>query len=485
MAAGDTARLYHELTSYTPEREWTTPIDDPRVRQDFVPNDFERWPAPCKAYPPGLPVVELPRRWPAVAAPATRVLAGRHTAAPAALDLPRLARLLHLSAGVVRVAERTDRPTLLLRAAGSAGGRFPLEVYVSARDVDGLPDGVHWYDPVGHALLQVGPSAAGDATALVVTGVPWRTGWRYAERGFRHIYWDAGTMLSQALALAESAGLAPRLWTIFPDAELSRLVGADGVHEFPVALVGLGPGEPAIRPQAEAATGAVDAAPLEFPLVTLAQHAGDGDVLGDPWPAGAALEAEPPPSPDLEAVILQRGSTRLMDPAATVSRAVFEFAPAAALRGIDVPHFIAVHGVEGLAPGLYRWPDLDRPLRREPLREELLAVCWDQDLGRDAAFVVIAAVDAGRLDDRGYREAQLGAGLVEGRLHLAAYALGIGASGMTFLDSRIEGLLREPLAGLLFTCVGVPRYRNKGGGRPGEPASVVIPAAGLTPPAES
>ena len=71
-------------------------------------------------------------------------------------------------------------------------------------------------------------------------------------------------------------------------------------------------------------------------------------------------------------MILQRGSTRLMDPAATVSRAVFEFAPAAALRGIDVPHFIAVHGVEGLAPGLYRWPDLDRPLRREPLREELL-----------------------------------------------------------------------------------------------------------------
>ena len=83
MAAGDTARLYHELTSYTPEREWTAPIDDPRVRQDFVPNDFERWPAPCKAYPPGLPAVELPRRWPAVAAPATRVLAGRHTAAPA------------------------------------------------------------------------------------------------------------------------------------------------------------------------------------------------------------------------------------------------------------------------------------------------------------------------------------------------------------------------------------------------------------------
>jgi SagB-type dehydrogenase family enzyme len=483
MALGDTARLYHDLTSYAPEREWTTPLDDRLLLKDFVPNDLATWPAPCKAYPPGLPVVELPRSWPAVPAPATAVLAGRQAAAPRVLDVPALARLLYLSAGVVRVVERADRPTLLLRAAGSAGGRFPLEVYVSARGVEDLADGVHWYDPVGHALVQVGPAAAGDATTLVVTGVPWRTGWRYAERGFRHIYWDAGTMLSQTLALADSAGLRARLWTRFPDAALSRLVGADGVHEFPVALVALGEGggEPAIRPRGDAAAGAVDAAPVEFPLVTRAQHAGDGDALGDPWPAGAALAGEPPASRDLDDVILQRGSTRTMDATATVARELLDFSLAASLRGTRLPHFVAVHAVAGMAPGLYRWPDLDRPLRREPLREELLRVCWDQDLGRDAAFVVMAAVDADQLDDAGYREAQLDAGLVEGRLHLAAYALGIGASGMTFVDSLIAGLLGEPLAALLFTCVGVPTYRNKGGGRPGAPASVVVPEAGLTP----
>jgi hypothetical protein len=481
MAPGDTARLYHRLTSYGPEREWTTPVDDPRVLQDFVPNDLERWPAPCKAYPDGLPVVELPRVWPPVEAPATAVLAGRRAVSPADLDVPGLARLLHLSAGVVRVAERPGR-RILFRAAGSAGGRFPLELYVSARGVGGLPDGVHWYDPVGHALLQVAPPAGGEATTLVVTGVPWRTGWRYAERGLRHIYWDAGTMLAQTLALADSAGLGARLWTRFPDAELSRLVGAEGVHEFPVALVGLGDGMPAIQPSGEAARGAVDAAPVEFPLITRTQHAGDDHVLGDPWPASAALEGEPPESAALDDVILRRGSTRLMDPAATVSREVFDFSLATSLRGTSLPHFVAVHAVEGLDPGLYRWPDLDRPLRREPLRQKLLRVCWDQDLGRDAAFVVMAAVDVDRLDDRGYREAQLGAGLVEGRLHLAAYALGIGASGMTFLDSEIAGLLGEPLAGLLFTCVGVPAYRSKSGGRPGRPAPVVVPLPGLTPP---
>jgi nitroreductase len=482
MADGDTARLYHRLSSFGPEKDFPkTPADHPLVLQDFLANDLDRWPAPCKAYPDGLPMVELPRDWPAIETPATAVLAGRPAAAQAPLDLPTLARLLHLSAGIVRVWKRKDRPILLFRAAGSAGGRFPLELYLSARGVDGLADGVHWFDPINHVLIQVGPAAEGEITTLVVTGIPWRTGWRYAERGFRHIYWDAGTMLAQTLALADSAGLSPRLRSRFPDADVSRLVGADGVHEFPVALVSLGAGRPAIQPQGGAAYGVVDAAPVEFPLVTLTQHSGDTDELGDPWPAGAPLEGEPPASRDLDAVILQRGSTRLMDRTATVARDVFEFSLAASLRGTRVPHFIAVHGVEGVESGLYRWPDLDHPMRREPLREKLLRVCWDMDLGRDAAFVVMAAIDIATLDDHGYREAQLDAGVVEGRLHLAAYALGIGASGMTFLDSEIEWLLGQPLAGLLFTCVGVPAYRNRAGGWPGRPVSIVVPIAGETP----
>ena len=29
-----------------------------------------------------------------------------------------------------------------------------------------------------------------------------------------------------------------------------------------------------------------------------------------------------------------------------------------ALRGIDLPHWVAVHGVDDVAPGIYRWPDL-------------------------------------------------------------------------------------------------------------------------------
>jgi hypothetical protein len=247
----------------------------------------------------------------------------------------------------------------------------------------------------------------------------------------------------------------------FPDQSLARLVGADGVHEFPLALLALGAGEPAIRSGGTATPGAVADDPLEFPLVTLAQRAGDDVDMGEPWPARPAVPGQPPPSADLDAVIVGNKSTRVFDPNAVIHRDEFEWCVRSALRGTTLPTFIAVHAVEGLEPGIYRWPDMTSPRRARNLRDEMFRVCLDQELGRDAAFVVLSAVDLASLDDRGYRDAQLAAGLVDGRLHLAAYALGFGASGMTFFDSEIPGLLGEPLAGLLITCLGRRLARPK------------------------
>ena len=457
------AGLLHRLTSYSPDRDWDLPADDPRVRHDLTPNDPDTLPPPMKGY--DLPRLALPRDLPDPGVPATAALAGADVPAQP-LDAAQLGRILFLGAGVVRVVERNGR-RMLFRASGSAGGRFPLEVYASTRGVAGVPDGVHWYDGAEHALVQVGPPADGDVTTLVVTGVPWRTGWRYAERGWRHVHWDAGTLLAQLWAAAASAGLEPRLRSLFPDAAVRALVGADGVHEQPVALLSLGDGAPAIGSTGPAATG--DLPPVELPLCTAAQRAGERDVLGEPWPAGTPL-TDVPPSESLDEVVRRRGSQRLMDRSRTLPRSVLEWCMAAAVRGIDVPHWVAVHGVDDVAPGIYRWPDLSRPLQEGDLRAELERVCLDQTLAADAAFVVIGATGAD-LDDRTYREAQLAAGVVEGRLHLAAYALGASASGMTFLDSEVPALVGEPadLVTLLFTCVGVPEYPGRPGGGPGAP----------------
>ena len=473
------SQILHRVTSYSPGREWDEAPDDPRAVRGFEPNDLARLPWFFKRYPEELPRLPLPRDLPSTNASAVAVLAGSADVAPAELDLPQLSRLLHLAAGVVRTTER-PYGTWYFRAAGSAGGRFPLELYVAVPDGTALPAGVHWYDPREHALVQVGPPPAAGATAVVVTGVPWRTGWRYRERGFRHVYWDAGTMLSQLLAAAESAGLTQRLFTRFPDGAASALVGADGAHEWPVAVVALGSGAPALEASAPGAAGSVDAEPVEFPLATAAQHAGDGDALGEPWAAGAPSEVSVESDEPVEAVVLARSSQRRMDPGRGLSRELLRTALAAALRGVGIPHFVVVHDVDGLAPGVYRWPDLAEPVRRGRLREELYRIALEQGLARDAAFVVVGAADVGALDDRSYRDAQLAAGLVEGRLHLLAYALGASASGMTFVDSEVPALLGEPLDSLLFTCVGVPEYPPARGGPPGAPTEIrqVTPRVG-------
>ena len=458
----------HRLTSYEPSRDWDQPVDDPRVLQDLVTNDVERLPWFYKRYEGSLPRVELPRELPSTTAPAVAVLAGTADVAPAEPDLVQLSRLLHLSAGVVRTVER-PYATWLFRAAGSAGARFPLELYVAVPEGGVLPAGVHWYHPEDHALVQIGPPPRSGAPAIVVTGIPWRTGWRYRERGYRHTYWDAGTMLSQLLAAAASAGQTASLYSRFRDRAVSELVGADGVHEWPVAVVSLGDGAPALEAGGQAAAGAVDSDPVEFPLATEAQRAGELEALGDPWSAGEPVEVPDEGTAPVEEVVLSRSSQRRMDPEGSLSQGVALTTLAVALRGVSLPHFVVMNAVDGTEPGVYRWPELGPPVRAGELRKELYRVCLDQGLPRDAAFVVIGAADVGALDYREYREAQLAAGLVEGRLHLAAYALGAGASGMTFLDSEIADFIGEPLDALLFTCVGVPEYLSKAGGLPGAP----------------
>ncbi len=467
-------QLLHRLTSvasFDPERAWDVPVDDLRVLRDLQVNDMTRFPWFFKHYPGSLPRVPLPRDLLSTTAPAIAVLAGTAQQDRIALNLAQLARLLHLSAGVVRTATR-PYGQYLFRAAGSAGGRFPLEVYVAMPTGYGVPGGVYWYHPSEHALVRIGPPPAGSAPAVVVTGVPWRTGWRYRERGYRHLYWDAGTMLSQLLVAADSAGVGAYLYSIFPDRAVTALVGADGTHEFPVAVVALDDGHPALDPTGPAAGGDVDAAPVEFPLITSAQRAGERHTLAAPWNRGDPVNVPVQSESPVETVVLARGSQRLMDPSRGLPEGLLRTSMTVALRGVDLAHRVVVHDVEHLVPGLYHWPDLSAPVRAGPMREEMYRACMDQNLGADAAFVVIAAANVSGLDDRQYREAHLRAGVVEGRLHLAAYALGASASGMTFVDAKVPALLGESLDGLLVTCVGVPEYASTAGGPPGSPVAI-------------
>jgi hypothetical protein len=80
----------HRLTSYTTGREWTEPIEDPRVVQDFEVNDIGKLPWFYKRYRQSLPRMLLPRTLPPTKAPAVAVLAGSAEVVPGELDVPQL-----------------------------------------------------------------------------------------------------------------------------------------------------------------------------------------------------------------------------------------------------------------------------------------------------------------------------------------------------------------------------------------------------------
>jgi nitroreductase len=74
-----------------------------------------------------------------------------------------------------------------------------------------------------------------------------------------------------------------------------------------------------------------------------------------------------------------------------------------------------------------------------------------QDLATDASVNVYFLCDLTLIlehfGNRGYRAAQLEAGLLGGRMYLAAYAQGFGATGLTFFDDDVIDLFSPHAAG--------------------------------------
>lgn len=496
MSAGDVARAFHGATKHSPESVR-------RVRHWL---DWENRPNPFKDYP-GPPRVPLPRQPPSLNVSALDAIATADVAdAVPAPDRDALARILRYGAGVLRRRTFADGSEHHFRTYASAGALYPVEVYVASADLDGLVAGVYHFDPKGLALARLREGdhraplarAAADERAvadapvtLVLTGIPWRTAWKYTDRGYRHLFWDAGMIVANVLALAAAARLRARVVLGFVDAEIEALLGLDGRREFPLCLVALGHGSrvaghgsrvasAADAPQRVAvATPPLSRREREFPRITEVNDAGR---LSDPdavvrWRRAAetlsprrgaesrgrlADEAEasnlagslggaPPPDDTLEAVIRRRGSAREFGPAAIpvdVLRDVLERSLVGVrtdlatdpLRLTEI-HFVA-NAVDGLAPGAYAFADGAFALLREGrFRREAGFLCLEQPLAAHAAATHFLMTDLDRaletFGDRAYRVAQLEGGIVAGKMYLAAYAWRFGATGLTFYDDLV------------------------------------------------
>jgi nitroreductase len=339
---------------------------------------------------------------------------------------------------------------------------------------------------------------------LVLTGIPFRTCWKYGERGWRHLWWDAGAMLANLVAAADAHGVPAQIMAGFPDAAVAALVGIDGVDEVPLALVRLGCGELRLPPPDALEPVAALADPvarrvLRFPLVVGAQTdtALEPDAVAG-WqqaalpvskPAPASVEPPPDTDPDdrVEHVVLRRGSTRLFR-RQRAPLALLEWGLAAAGRSVPLDaahggtlleHLVSVHDVAGAEPGGYRYTaagGFEGRTRSDDPRAAGTRLCLDQPLGGDSAYTVFhaAALDPvlDTLGGRGYRAAQLEAGIAAGRLALNAVAVGHGATGLTFYDSLVSRYFDTEAEPLLATALGTPQTRPAPSGTPGHPTEL-------------
>src|SRR5439155_4931227 len=265
---------------------------------------------------------------------------------PGLLDL---ARLLVAGAGVRRRVTAGGEQ-YFFRTYASAGALYPVEIYAVCRDLSGLSAGVYHFDPRGPALerLREGDHrghvvrAAGKERAvaqasvtMVLTGIPWRTTWKYTERGYRHLFWDAGMILANLLALASAAGLPAEVILGFVDDEVEALLGLEPAREFPLCLFTVGSGPPPRRAASPPQLVTNPFPPLsprevEYPAIRDVNDAGrlatpeavrvwrtrtlpEGSVGSDEAGATEAFQpglAPPPPDP-VEEVIRRRGSARV------------------------------------------------------------------------------------------------------------------------------------------------------------------------------
>ena len=449
-----------------------------------------------KSYP-NLPVIPLPSDDLAgdlaLDAPALPSVAGRTAPAGGGLDLNGLACLLYHSCGVIRKAWLRTAGEVHYRAAASAGALYPTEAYVVCGPLDGLDAGVYHFAPESFGLRKLrdgdyrqtlagaaggDDSVAGAPATIVFTTIFWRSSWKYRSRGYRYCHWDAGTVGANLLASAAASGLPGKVAAGFSDLDVDRLVGADGRNEASLCLVSIGagngtnpePGRVGLA-EIEGNESLVFADEVEYPDVrethasTLLVSAEDAAAWKGHAPAPVSQPAErrfplgsesPQDRSDmgLGKVITSRGSTRRYR-RETVPADEFGAMLHHATRGVPsdfagdgspslVDTYLIVNAVAGIPPGAYfHSPGEDELhlIREGDFREESGHLCFEQALSADASAVAFIMADLdrvmGRFGNRGYRAAQLEAGILGGRLYLASYALGMGASGITFFDDEV------------------------------------------------
>lgn len=448
--------------------------------------DWENKPLLFKIYPT-LEVTRLPKDFrqtgvSALSAVASMGMVAEGEKIPSFDDI---AQLLFFSAGVTR-SRKFPGGEIFFRAAACTGALYEIELYLVCQDLSGLAAGVYHFGAAEFGLRQlragdyrqvlVDATAADPAIAhapliVICTGTYWRNAWKYRSRTYRHFGWDNGTLLANALAVSTALGFPGKVVLGFADQAVNALLDVDTQKEvafslFPVGHTNSSPPKSPSLESLNLPTVAYSREEVDYPAMRQMHEASnltEKDEVAS-WrentvsvPVSSAkgklvdLERSPAAGDTVEQVIQRRGSSRKFARQA-ISLAQLSTLLDSANHGIPADFlktsdsrlndlYLIVHSVQGLAPGAYffhREKHQLELLKEGDFRDRAGYLGLEQELPADASVDFFFLADLQKiisaLGNRGYRAAQLEAGITGGKLYLSAYAQKLGATGLTFYD---------------------------------------------------
>jgi len=432
-----------------------------------------------------------------------------------------ISRLLYFTNGVTGILQYPTGQSLTLRAAPTAGGLYPTEIYVAVQGLSRLENGIYNFQVKDHSLVPVWEgnfwtefekycmqheAIAQSNLLIILTAIYQRSAWRYQERAYRRILLDTGHILGNLVAYAPEEGFTPYPIGGFFDGPLNRLLFLDESAEGVLMVVALPQSRKInfreIRPTSAApsqfkmAKSTEDAQALQLQLhqVSSISPQPATELPAEQFPDFTALESQYAlrdaialPSVPIDwgegvgQTILLRRSTRAFTGEAFLKEelaSVLDYAYLP-LSSTPLPFFdpslietyVVVQKVLGVAEGTYYYAPLKRELRllhAGNFKEQTWRFCLGQELARDAAALVIhtAHLKKGleKYGDRAYRYLHLDAGHLGERMNLAAIRLGLGVSGIGgFYDDEVNALLGLSLDKIVvyITTLGRQKESNR------------------------
>ena len=470
---------YHQNTKHSFES----------VRRDTHFLDWSNQPIPFKTYL-DLEPLRLPSQWEATEVPALRALSGLTTSTEGIPTLDQLARLLYFSAGLTKTRHHPGGE-IHFRAASCTGALYQVELYVVCGPLPDLPAGLYHFSPRDFSLYRLRDGdfrgtlahASGDEpnllrapATIICTGTCWRNAWKYRTRAYRHFGWDNGTILANLLATGFTLQVPTHLILGFVDEKVNRLLDVDSDREVALSMVTVGrTSDQGLKPSPDLeplglSTQALSRSEVDYPEMRVVHSATclvsgkeaaewRGQTPDQEFPASQGSVRQLDPGTEttvdsLEAVVRRRGSSRLFK-RKPISFQQLSTLLSCSAQGIEADFlqpfgasfnhwYLIVHAVEGLPSGAYvfhRQRGELELLKEGDFRSEAGHLGLGQELPADASIDIFFLADLDsileRFGNRGYRAVQLEAGILGGKLYLAAYAQRLGATGLTFYDDDV------------------------------------------------